>query len=605
MIRRFAPVCLGLGLIATSACADLGPTDNGPVTKEDTTGIAELDAALTPLTAPCTFAAVSGVNTATVTVGDNETAVISKRSIDSAILVNGVQCGTATSTTIKRLLINGSSGTNTVILDFINGTFAPGYGTGAGTAGIAVDLVSGSNDALKIRGSTAADTVTIGADGIAFNTDTVKDITYANVDAYVFSLGGGADVFSASGGYGSGAAFATAVTVYGGDGNDTLSGGTAADTLNGGAGNDTLRGATDAALDTAADTLNGDDGDDTFDAGNATNGGDTYNGGNGTADHVSYANRTILVTVTIGAGSNDGQASENDTVAADIEIVSGGAGNDVLTGGSGNETLNGGAGNDTLTGGDGNDTLNGDAGNDLLVSNDDTSDGADVYVGGAGTDTVDYSARTVGVTVTMDGVANDGETGADEGDNVKADVENFIGSSGDDIVTGSAADNAFTGGDGDDILSGGAGNDWFYEEDADSGSDTFNGGAGTDTVDYSLRTGDLTVTMDGVDPDDGESGEADDVQADVENCLGGDGDDTITGNALGNYLDGGAGIDTLSGGAGDDELFGGAGVDILDGGAGDDTLDGGAGTETSIDCGAGEGDIVILGASETATGCEL
>src|SRR5690606_10543649 len=61
-------------------------------------------------------------------------------------------------------------------------------------------------------------------------------------------------------------------------------------------------------------------------------------------------------------------------------------------------TVFGGAGNDTLKGGLGNDTLNGGEGNDVFLTNATTAtlakDGADVYIGGPGTDTVDYSGRT-------------------------------------------------------------------------------------------------------------------------------------------------------------------------------------------------------------------
>ncbi|MCC6624027.1 MAG: calcium-binding protein [Deltaproteobacteria bacterium] len=603
MLARFAPLSIGLALgAAWAGCADPGSADDrGPVT--DTTGIAELDAPLTALATPCTFAAVSGVMTMTITLADDETAVVSKRVVDSAILVNGEQCGTATSATVKRIVANGSSGTNTLILDFINGSFAPGYGSGAGTAGIAVDLVSGAGDAFKIRGSTAADTVTVGADGVSFNVDNIKDVTLANVDAITVSLGAGNDVFSASGGYGTGVAYGTAITAYGGDGNDTMSGGTAADTLSGGAGNDTLRGATDTAGDAAADVLNGDEGDDTFDAGNAANGGDTFNGGAGT-DTVSYALRSTAVTVTMGAGSNDGAALEADTVAADVEAVVGGSGDDSLTGSSAGDTITGGAGDDSITGGDGDDTLNGGDGDDTFVVGS-AMDGADVFNGGAGTDVLDWSARSaVGVTVSIDGVANDGETGGDEGDNVKSDVEDLIGTDFDDALTGSASNNLFVGGDGDDVMSGLGGNDIFDESAADSGSDTFNGGLGTDLVDYSARTVALIVTMDGVDADDGESGEADDVEADIEDLWGGTAADDITGNALANFIDGGAEDDTLDGGAGNDTLFGAAGADDLVGGLGDDLLDGGAGTDT-IDCGGGDGDIVISGSGETPTACEL
>ena len=56
--------------------------------------------------------------------------------------------------------------------------------------------------------------------------------------------------------------------------------------------------------------------------------------------------------------------------------------------------------------------------------------------------------------------------------------------------------------------------------------------------------------------------------AEIENAIGGSGEDTITGNNLANDISGGASADTLSGNSGDDTLTGGAGNDTLDGGAG-------------------------------------
>lgn len=58
----------------------------------------------------------------------------------------------------------------------------------------------------------------------------------------------------------------------------------------------------------------------------------------------------------------------------------------------------------------------------------------------------------------------------------------------------------------------------------------------------------------------------------IENAVGGAGNDTMTGNALANLLDGGAGSDTLNGGAGNDTLLAGAGNDLIDGGDGYDTV---------------------------------
>lgn len=216
-LNQFVRVSAATGCaVAMASCAELGDGTMGMdgdepfYDEERDQGLDELGAPLTALATPCTFAAVSGVLTATVAVADDETAIISKRSVDSAILVNGTQCGTATSTTVKRIVVTGSSGTNVVIFDFMNGTFAPGYGS---TTGIAVDLVSGSNDAFKIRGSGAADTITVGADGGAFNTDLIKDVGLSNVDAITVSSGAGNDVVSASGGYGTGVAYATAITL--------------------------------------------------------------------------------------------------------------------------------------------------------------------------------------------------------------------------------------------------------------------------------------------------------------------------------------------------------------------------------------------------------
>lgn len=569
-------------------------------------GVEEADQALTPLATPCVF--TSGTGVAAIVLADDEVGVASKRSVDNAILVNGEACGAATSLNLKRINVTGSTGTNVFILDYMNGTFAAGA---ASSVGVDVDLVSGSNDAFKIRGSTGADTITFGADGVAINSDTSKDINFANVDSIVVSLGAGNDTFTGQGGAGTGLAATAVLTVYGGDGNDTLTGGDGADVISGDEGNDTLAGGA------AADTLNGNAGVDTFNEGTASNGGDTFNGGAG-VDTVSYASRTVAITATIGAGANDGESGENDSIAADVEgvtggsaddsltgsanddILSGGAGADTLVGGDGNDTLNGGDGDDTLTGGNGDDTVNGDAGNDSFVAGAD-ADGADAFNGGAGTDTATYAARGAGenLTITLDGTANDGESG--ENDNLKVDVENVIGGGGDDTITGSASANVLTGGAGNDVLNGGAGDDVFAEGAASNGGDRFIGGLGTDRVDYSLRVAALTITMDGVAADDGLSGENDDVEADVENVDCGSGDDTVTGNAGNNVVNGGAGDDTISGGAGNDTLFGDADDDALNGDAGDDLLDGGAGTNV-INGGDGSGDICYLG---TASNCEL
>jgi serralysin len=57
----------------------------------------------------------------------------------------------------------------------------------------------------------------------------------------------------------------------------------------------------------------------------------------------------------------------------------------------------------------------------------------------------------------------------------------------------------------------------------------------------------------------------------IENAIGGNGNDTIYGNAANNVIDGGAGNDTLEGNDGNDVLNGGTGADVMRGGMGNDT----------------------------------
>ena len=165
---------------------------------------------------------------------------------------------------------------------------------------------------------------------------------------------------------------------------------------------------------------------------------------------------------------------------------------------------------------------------------------------GADTDTVTYSTRTAPVTANLDGVANDGEAG--ENDRIDTDVENLTGGSANDRLTGDAGGNVLNGGTGNDVLDGGL------------GADLLLGGSGTDTADYTARTAAVTADSDGA-ADDGEAGENDTVETDVEGISGGSGDDVLTGTTGTNILSGGGGNDVLDGAQGDDELDGGAGND--------------------------------------------
>ena len=158
--------------------------------------------------------------------------------------------------------------------------------------------------------------------------------------------------------------------------------------------------------------------------------------------------------------------------------LTGGAAGDQLTGGAGNDILNGGLGSDQLTGDTGDDQLNGGKGDETFALGSDP--GADTVSGGPGTDTADYSGAASGVTVSLDGLANDGLPG--EGDNVgpAGDIERLVGSPWDDQLTGSPNADTLVGGDGQDEIFAMGGDDTI--DAVDHLKDIIDGGDGTDTA---------------------------------------------------------------------------------------------------------------------------
>lgn len=174
--------------------------------------------------------------------------------------------------------------------------------------------------------------------------------------------------------------------------------------------------------------------------------------------------------------------------------------------------------------------------------------------GGDGTDTLFLTEG--GLTANLGGVSDFGRFG---GKVEFKNVENVVGSDGDDKIFGDDKDNKLVGGLGDDTIDGGG------------GKDTITGGAGNNKL--SGGDGDDTITGgNGRDVIDGGAG-ADDIK-------GAGGDDKIVGGAGNDKIDGGSGNDNISGGDGADDITGGAGNDDISGGSGNDTIDGGAGNDT-------------------------
>ena len=192
-------------------------------------------------------------------------------------------------------------------------------------------------------------------------------------------------------------------------------------------------------------------------------------------------------------------------------------------------------------------------------------------------------------------------------------IENAIGGSGNDSITGNDANNRLEGGAGNDTLSGGAGNDTLYGGNGNDilygddgndilyggdGNDTLHGGNGDDILDggagknimYGGAGNDIYYVNSTKDTVREYKNQGNDLVhatitytlgANLENLqLEGSANINGTGNSLNNMIIGNAGNNTLKGGAGNDTLYGGAGNDILYGGTGNDILYGGTGNDT-------------------------
>lgn len=292
---------------------------------------------------------------------------------------------------------------------------------------------------------------------------------------------------------------------------------------------------------------------------------------------VADANSTVHAgTGCTSLTSNEVNCSVGATNPASTAVL--GDGNDDYTDSVGlASTIDAGDGNDQMTAGGGADVINAGAGNDTI----DGGLGADIFNGGAGIDTATYANRTQNLIIQINGSPSDGAS--NEGDDVETDVENVIGGSGNDIINGSASDNALYGGGGNDSLAGNGNTDTVYGDAGNDSvtmgaSDIMHGGSGTDTASFTYTSSNLTISLDGV------SNDTNGMNAgtDVENIASGGGNDTLTGNANANSLVGGSGNDVLNGVDGNDSLNGGLGADTFNGGTGLDTADYGARSENLL-----------------------
>ncbi|MFG6429183.1 VCBS domain-containing protein [Roseateles sp. LYH14W] len=444
----------------------------------------------------------------------------------------------------------GSSGSDVYSGNGGDDTFDAGAGEDDGDGGSGNDLMIGGAGNDTLRGGTGNDTLYGGdqANSNGSGNDTLDggdgDDTISGADGDDILLGGAGND-NLDGGLGND-------TLTGGDGNDTLSGGAGDDSLDGGAGNDSI------AAGEGANTVDAGIGDDSVTAGS---GNDTLDGGSG-VDTIDYSAQTAAIVANLATQTASGAGIGTD-VLRNFENVIGGAGNDHLTGTDGANVLIGGAGSDTLLAGAGNDSLRFDA-NDTLVD------------GGVGTDTLVIADNTL---VDFTAIADDRFIGIEEIDLTGHGLQELKLDGADVLAFSDTADTLKVHGDSGDKLT--LTGNWIG---AGTQPVSYNGGATQPYVKFTLTIGGTVATV-LVDPA---------VTLDIV-YAGSVTNDTLTGGAGADEVDGGGGNDTLDGGAGADTLTGGSGDDTLVYDADDDLADGGTGTDTLQFRGSASGVVLDFG----------
>ena len=439
------------------------------------------------------------------------------------------------------------------------------YGFNSNTGNASWDLVD-TSDSIIAAVWDAGGIDTLDVSGFSFDADLdLREEAFSSFGGMTwnFSIARGTVIENAIGGtgddsvLGNGAANALSGlagidTLNGAAGDDALTGGSGNDTLIGGAGTDTIFYSGNSTDYTIAD-IGGGQFSVTDNVGNE--GVDTVTGD---VEFISFADGTFVFEVPVPSGDivltiND----DNYTANADDNVIYAQAGNDNIFAGDGNDSVYGEAGNDYLRGDGGDDYLDGGFGVDFLRG----GAGADTLFGGAGQDWADYSTSSLGVTVDL--AAGTGTGGDAQGDTY-ALIERVLGSSKEDSITGDAGVNYLRGLAGNDTLIGGAGNDYLQ---GDLGADHHDGGAGNnDWVYYASSTVGLTVNLGNTALNTGEA--IGDTYANIENLVGSNHDDNLTGDSSNNFVRGLIGDDVLNGGDGNDFLRGDQGADVHDGGAG-------------------------------------
>ena len=322
--------------------------------------------------------------------------------------------------------------------------------------------------------------------------------------------------------------------LFGNGGDDTLIGGEGIDILDGGSGNDTMIGYSgddqyfiDSPSDTITENLN--------------------EGTDSLFSTITYTLGDNLENLTLtGSDLLDGRGNSQDN------IITGNSNNNFLYGGDGSDYLYGGLGDDSLYGENGSDYLYGGLGNDSYYI-DNTDDFITELPGEGNSDTV-YASISYAIDDNIENLilvgpnAINGTGNSHDNSIFGNDANNILdGQSGSDTLYGNSGLDLLNGGQGDDLLIGG------------QGADTLNGGQGNDTASYLTALSEIIANLSNSQTSTGEA--QGDTYISIENLIGSQFNDSLTGDSQTNYLWGLDGNDSLDGLQGADIMIGGLGSD--------------------------------------------
>lgn len=547
----------------------------------------------------------------------------------------------------SNVVLVGNQGTDRLIVQ--GGSGITLYG-GDGDDGLILD----SGSSIAVDGGTGKDTFVVRSAGggiTLFGGDGDDDFQIAGGSELVVHGNDGNDSIAVAGGngwfYGDAgsdrlaAGRSTAVTLFGGSGDERIvaAGGAVAANLYGGDGDDELVAVSGSsnvlvgndgkdrlvAIATDNVTLYGLAGDDVFEILGGTNitalgdlgiygytGADTFTVSGGTNVNVYGERSNDIIAINGGTGVSAFGGSGNDLLSATGGtniLLAGNADNDLIQGNSIAGVLAfGGTGDDILaTGGKGADILVGEEGNDRYQFSNPVGDVVltldevrrlgddepfrDSY--GHGSDVLDLRFLGSGVTLDLSRVAGKVATAADR-QTILAGLNLVLfgvfdqvwGTPHADRIVGNDANNTFLGFGGNDTLVGGAGNDTLVGGD---GNNSLEGDDGSDVFRFQYATA-LSAGTDAISDNAADTDTLDFAPLTPANgpsfiATGlsidlGLGSVQTVGGGRNFVIVGGTGIEGATGTNFSDTLVGTAGNDWLVGGGGNDSLVGGLGSDT-------------------------